>query len=147
MDDCATIFALFGFRKSFKEGYVVKVTVDDRELSGSSEGAQFVSNPAHRGRESWWACNLELPHGAVIKLETKVGVAGRGQDSDRTTEQWFLVNPDYPITEVRVPRVGFKSYPLLKGKLETISSKTQQEEKDNLIENLLSEVEDGTQKA
>ena len=78
MEVGATIFALFGFRKSFREGYVVKVFVDDRELNGSSEGSQFVSNPAHRGRESWWAVNLELPHGAVIKLETKVGVAGKG---------------------------------------------------------------------
>lgn len=131
------IFALFGFKKSFKEGYVVRVTVDDRELNGNSEGAQFVSNPANRGREAWWAIALELEEGQVVKLETKVGVSGKGQDSDRTTEQWFTVNPDYPIEEIRVPKVGFRRYPLLKGKLQTISAKTLQEEKDAVIEDLL----------
>lgn len=135
------VFALYGFKKSFKEGYIVRITVDEKELSANTEGAEYVSNPAHRGRESWWAVSLDLEEGQVIRLETKVGARGKGQDSDRTTEQWFTVNPDYPITEIRVPKVGFKRYPLLKGKLQTISAKTLQEEKDALIENLL-DIED-----
>jgi len=135
------VFALYGFKKSFKEGYIVKITLDEKELSANTEGAEFVSNPAHRGRESWWAVSLDLQEGQVIRLETKVGARGKGQDSDRTTEQWFTVNPDYPVIEIRVPRVGFKSYPLLKGKLQVISAKTMQEEKDALIENLL-DIED-----
>lgn len=135
------VFALYGFKKSFKEGYIVRVTVDEKELSANTEGAEYVSNPAHRGRESWWAVSLDLEEGQVIRLETKVGARGKGQDSDRTTEQWFTVNPDYPVIEIRVPKVGFKRYPLLKGKLQTISAKTLQEEKDALIENLL-DIED-----
>lgn len=135
------VFALYGFKKSFKEGYIVRITVDEKELSANTEGAEYVSNPAHRGRESWWAVSLDLEEGQVIRLETKVGARGKGQDSDRTTEQWFTVNPDYPVIEIRVPKVGFKRYPLLKGKLQTISAKTLQEEKDALIENLL-DIED-----
>lgn len=135
------VFALYGFKKSFKEGYIVRITLDEKELSANTEGAEYVSNPAHRGRESWWAVSLDLEEGQVIRLETKVGARGKGQDSDRTTEQWFTVNPDYPVIEIRVPKVGFKRYPLLKGKLQTISAKTLQEEKDALIENLL-DIED-----
>lgn len=142
MADTLRIFALFGFKKSFKEGYVVNVYVDDVKLTGDSEGAQFVSNPAHRGREAWWVTSLELNEGSVIRLETKAGVRGKGQDSDRTTDQWFAVNPDYPVVEIRVPRIGFKRYPLLKGKLHTVSSQTEQEAKDAVIESLLEEIEE-----
>lgn len=137
-----TIVALFGYRKSFKEGVLVSIEVDEESLSGSSEKAKYISNPAKRGFESWWIVSLELSKGSVVKLDTKVGVRGKGQDSERTTCQWFTVDPEYPIKEIRVPRVGFKNYPLLKGRLKTISSKSLQDETEQMIEGLLNENED-----
>lgn len=136
------VFALYGFKRSVAGGHVVKVAVDERELNGNTPGAQFVSNPAFRDRECWWAVTLDLDEGQVIKLTTLAGVAGKGRDTDRTTEQWFTPNEDYGSIEIRVPKVGFKRYPLLKGKLQTVSSQTEQEANDAIVEGLLKDVEE-----
>lgn len=144
MDDSEGIkvFAVFGFKKTRKDGAVVSITIDGQEVSNGSGGTQFISNPAFRGRESWWAFTRELYEGQVIKLRTTAWVPGRGHDTDRTTEQWYTVNPDYPMVEIRLPKIGYKKYPLLKGKLQMISATTEQEATDAKIESMLEEIEE-----
>lgn len=138
-----SVVALFGFRRSAKEGVLVSITVDGEHIN--AQRAKFISNPARRSTheggmgESWWLANLSLDDGSVIQLETKVGVRGRGQDSERTQSHIYVVDSESPVQEVSVRKVGFHNYPLLKGHLRTISAQSLQDQTDNMIEGHLDE--------
>lgn len=131
------IFAVFGRKKSPKEGTLVEVYINDTKVSSSADGVQFISNPALRDRDAWWALDTEVDDGTILRIETKVGIPGKGPDTDRTTTSIFEVNTEYPIIEWGVPKVGYKRFPLAKGPFNVIESRSLQDQTHQTIEGVL----------
>ena len=132
------VVAIFGFRRGVA---VVNVAVDGQELSTSGEGVQLISNPARRGYEMWWCANLEVPNGSNIKLTVKVGIKGVGPDRERSSENTYLVDSESPSHEVRVKKIGWRNFPLLKGPLKIIVEQTEQDLIDSQVEGMLEDTE------
>lgn len=121
--DSIDLFLQFGFKRAFRLGQVVKVSIGGVEVSKS--GMQFISNPAKRRTECWWAGSLTVAAGETIELETMAGVPGMGPDTERTSHQWFIADPEAEIREIEIDGIGYKGYPLLKGRLRPISTQSQ----------------------
>jgi hypothetical protein len=134
------VVGIFGWRKG-TTGALVDIYVNDRKLS-SGRGADLVSNPAHRGREMWWAASLEVPEGTIITLDVKVGIRGAGRDSDRTCKNRYVVSADYPPKEIRIRKVGFRDFPLLKGPFKILIEQSEQDTTDQRIEGMLEGVDE-----
>jgi hypothetical protein len=126
--DTVPIFVCYGFSRSAKEGCIVSVWVDDEPVTERFAGVTFMSNPGRRKRESWWGGSIDLFPGSAVRVETKVGVRGSGPDTERTTCQSFLVDAESDLTTVALPRVGYRHYPLLKGRLRPYETKSQHDD-------------------
>jgi hypothetical protein len=141
MSDTCKVVAIFGWRKG-TTGALVDVYVNDRKLSSGHEGVELISNPAHRAREMWWAARLEVPPETVVTLDVKVGVKGSGRDSDRTCNNRYVVRPDAPAKEVHIRKVGFRDFPLLKGRFSILIEESDQNATDRKIEGMFEEVDE-----
>lgn len=137
-EDTVTVFFCFGFVKSHKEGYVVKISIDDIELQPEMEGITLVSNPAKRSTQCWWAGTLACMPGSRLRVRTLVGARGKGPDTERTTDQWFTVDKESRVLDVTVPKIGFQKYPLVRGKLQPIVRRSEHDNITASIDAMLS---------
>lgn len=141
--DAVPIFLCFGWVKNAREGYVVKIEIDGEEVGASSPiEFEFVSNPAKRQRMCWWAGTVDLIPGTQVHLTTAVGARGLGRDTDRSTDQLFVVDPENNVRDISVAKVGFEKYPLLRGRLRYISAESNQDKTARAIEGMLEKVEE-----
>lgn len=138
----AQIFCTFGFKKNAREGILVSVEVDGEKISERSEGIKLISNPAHRRRECWWGGSFDVPDGSTIHLITLVGVRGAGQDTERTTDQWYTVDEEAPVHTATVSRVGYRTYPLLQGKMIPTSVTSAQDHVERELQEQLRDIEE-----
>jgi len=142
------IIGVYGSKKSSRESVLVHISIDGTEINERNARQDFdgrvvyASNPAWRGYEHWWVVSVEVPEGAIIRLETKVGVFNKGRDTDRTVTHHYEATEDAQILEVRIPKVGPKKYPLLKGRLKRVSQICEQDKIDQEVEGLFSEVDE-----
>lgn len=144
------VVGVYGSRRSGREHVLVCLSVNGTELNERVVRQEYdgtviyASNPAYRGSEHWWVVSIDVPNGAVLRLETKVGVFKKGQDTDRTVTHYYEVDDETHVIEVTVSRVGPKKYPLLKGRLKRISQSTKQDAIDQQVAGLYSDVDDDT---
>lgn len=144
-DALVPLFVQFGFKRGFRGGQVVKVEIGGAPVNKQAAGIKFISNPAKRVTECWWAGNIEVSPGVVVHLVTLVGVAGAGADTEKSTDQTFLVDPDYNMREIEVNGVGTdggKRFPLLKGCLRPISQRSQHESTLASVDAMLDSLDD-----
>lgn len=133
-----TVFICFGFVRSHKEGYIVKIAIDDVEITPNDEGITLVSNPAKRQTQCWWAGNVACSPGSNIRVQTLVGARGKGRDTERTTDQWYVVEPEARVIDITVPKVGFQKYPLARGKFVPLIRRSEQDNITASMEEMLS---------
>lgn len=69
----------------------------------------------------WWSGELWLAASDKIKISTKVGIVGQGADEDMTMDLVFAIDPDAPLVAVSWQGIGYKGYPLLKGKVRELA--------------------------
>jgi hypothetical protein len=141
------IAGVYGSKKSARESVLVRLEIGGIEINERSArdfGGQVVyaSNPAYRGYEHWWVFSVDIPEGTSIRIETMVGVYGKGRDSDRSVVGNFVADEAVSVVEFRVHKIGPKKYPLLKGKLRRLSESSAQDKTDQTIEGMFSEVEE-----
>lgn len=120
--DSIELFLQFGFKRGFRLGQVVKVSIGGKEVGKA--GMQFISNPAKRRTECWWAGSIMVAAGETVELETMAGVPGMGPDTERTSHQWFIADPEAEIREIEIDSIGYHGYPLLKGRLRPLSTQS-----------------------
>lgn len=78
---------------------------------------------------AWWAAELWLAAGDLVKIETRLARIGIGQDANRSADLMYRVDPSSPLVEVAWPGVGFKDYYLLKGYLAEVMRSTKAEQR------------------
>lgn len=119
------IFVQFGFKKGFTGGQIVSVEVGGYAVSKDSGDIAFISNPAKRVTECWWAGKVMATPGTQVHLVTKVGIRGVGPDTERSSDQWYVVDAGAPMREVEIHGVGYKGYPLIKGQMRPVSTRSE----------------------
>jgi hypothetical protein len=140
VDDTLPLFVQFGFRRGYRGGHVVKVEVGG--VAVSKNVVPFVSNPAKRQNECWWAGTIQVSPGVNIHLVTLVGVSGAGSDTERSTDQWFISDQDQDVRTVEIKGIGFEGYPLLKGRLRVVTQRSQHDHTLASVDAALDRVDD-----
>jgi hypothetical protein len=131
------IVVQIGFRKTVKEGQLIAVTVNSQEIDRDCYPGKYLNDLAHRHTNSWYLAELDCKEGDIIVIDVKTGIRQRGQDENRTFRTTFRVDPTMEITTYEVPNVGMWGFPLLKGRVEEISTVSKVDERRNEAEALL----------
>lgn len=140
--DDVPLFVQFGFRRGTRGGQIVSVEVGGEPVRKNTPGIVFISNPAKRQTECWWAGTIHVSPGASVHLETKVGISGVGPDTEKTTDQWFTVETDCDVREIEIRGVGFSGFPLLKGRLRAVSQRSDHDKTVAAVDAALASVDD-----
>lgn len=69
----------------------------------------------------WWVSEQWLARGDLIQIETKVAEAGVGRDEKRSLSMVWTVDPDASLIELRWPGIGYKDWPIAKGRIREVS--------------------------
>jgi len=126
------VAGIFGWQRG-RIGSIVNISINNTPLSPHDSDIVLLSNPAHARWSRWWAFRRVVVPGDIVRLETKVGVRGVGPDNEKTTTHYFVVEPTHMV-EIRIKKVGYKDYPLLKGTLKIQTQQSQQELTEKIIE-------------
>lgn len=86
-----------------------------------NEGEGLFLHGRTKKKLLWWLSEQWLAEGDLVRISTKVAETGVGQDEDRTMELTFSMDTSNSLIEVRWPGLGYKDFPLLKGRLREIS--------------------------
>jgi len=77
----------------------------------------------------WWSGELWLGEHDKVKISTKVGIVGQGTDEDLTMDMIFIIEPSAPLVSVTWPGIGYKGYPLLKGRVQEVARSSKADER------------------
>ncbi len=131
------IIVQIGFRKNVKEGQIVAVSLNGNDVDRDAIPGQYLTDMAHRYTNCWYLGELECVDGDVIVIEAKTGIRQKGPDDKRTFRMSFSVNSKAAVRTVEIPNVGQWGYPLLKGRVEEVSSITKADERRQSAESML----------
>lgn len=146
------VVVTIGYQKAGASGrgQLIKAAIRDAEDQGDwtdidKNDGEGVYLHGQKKNMMWWSGELWLAIGDKIKISTKVGIVGQGADEDLTMDLIFVVDPSSPLVAVTWPSVGYKGYPLLKGKVREIARASKADERrmmqiDPLFENGFDEV-------
>ena len=79
-------------------------------------------------RRCWWVAKRSLSPGDSIRIDVFTGVKGAGEDTELTGSWLYALDPSADIQEVKLPNIGPKGYPLLKGRLVELAATTKREQ-------------------
>jgi len=130
-----------GFTKNKKKSQFVKAFVNDQELSWSDDSGKFLTSNKDRVYRGmcWYLYDADIQPEDVLKLDVKTFLNGVGKDEEKTFESLYYCDEDAPVRSIEVTEVGFKGYPILKGKLLEIGSVSDLDKRKAEIEEFLNE--------
>lgn len=122
-----------------KAGQRISVFVDDVECTLGSEGKYLTSFLEGKKGQLWYFWKDEVRSGAVIRLEVQTGVVGVGQDERRTFDAVYVMDDSVAVQELNVQGVGYKGYPLLKGRFRELGSVSGEDRREAEIDTFLAD--------
>lgn len=124
-----------GYRKisnRSREGQLVQAWLNDVECSWSTlgDGGRYITSRADSSKGYLWYLwqGLVSPED-VIRLSVKTSLAKVGTDERRTFEALYSVREESAVREIMFPGVGYKGYPLIKGRVVEIASVSEQDKR------------------
>ncbi len=135
-----------GYRKAVgfrKEGQLIRTYVDDEECTwGDGEGIYLTPQTAASKGILWYMWRGEVHSESTIRICVNTSLVKIGPDEDRTFESLYFVEESAPEREVIIPGVGYKNYPLIKGRITEVASVSKTEERVANIDGFLKETLD-----
>jgi hypothetical protein len=130
-----------GFSGNAKQKQSVKAFINDQEVSWTDNSGKFLTTHKDRVQKhtTWYAYDIDLQDKDVLKLEVKTFLTGIGIDEERTFESLYYADPEAPVREIEMTGVGFKGYPVVKGRILEISSVSEEDKRKAEIEDFLNE--------
>ena len=116
-----------GFCRNMKEGQLVRASVNGEEVDRVL--GKYLTGLAQRHSNSWYLADLECVDGDIIVIEVSTGIRMKGADETRCFRKTFRVTEKHKIETITIPRVGKYGFPLIKGRVETIASVSQAQER------------------
>lgn len=123
------VTALVGYQKagvSGPRGQVVSVHYsqydypDDWQEVRIGEGEGAYPHARTLKPMCWWVAELYLASGDKVRLTTKVGIRGVGADEERSWDMMFDVDEKAPVVTLTWNGIGYRHWPLLRGRLREI---------------------------
>lgn len=130
---------LMGYQKAGvagPRGQLISVSIGSPVYPGQwyelkiGEGAGIYMHGRTKRPMCWWVSEQWLADRDLVRITTKVGIAGVGRDDERSMELIFSVDPTAPLVEVKWKGLGYRDWPLLKGHVREVSRTTPQMERD-----------------
>jgi len=78
----------------------------------------------------WWVSEQWLAEGDLIRIETKVAEAGVGRDEKRSIDMIWAVDPSSQLIELRWHGIGYKDWPIMKGRVREVSRTSPEIQRD-----------------
>lgn len=130
-----------GYTKSFghrKEGQKLSAFINDVECTWADKTGHFLTSylDTKKGK-LWYLCTEEVEHGDAIRVQVFTTIAGVGKDERRTLEMVYAADENASIQEVEISGVGMKGYPLLKGRLVSLGSVSEADNREAEAEAVL----------
>lgn len=121
-----------------REGQLIRAWVDEIECSWHDDAGRYLTSRAEASRgQLWYLWQSDVEAEGVIRIEVKTSLRGIGPDEGRTFESLYYLSPEAPVREIEVRGVGYKGYPLLKGRLVEMGTVSKQDEREADIEEFL----------
>jgi hypothetical protein len=130
MSDTFLVLIQTGFQRSAgrRPGQLVKAFLvfkdgGEEAISWSQDPEQgsFLSDRIDKQRFCWYMSKKYMTHGDVLRVEIFTGARGLGEDPNLTQQRLYLLDENAPVREFIVPNVGFKRFPLVKGRLQLVN--------------------------
>lgn len=135
------VIVQIGFLKAAgrrREGQLVRAWVNDIECSWQDEVGKYLTSRAEAARGTlWYLWQGDVSPDDVIRVSVKTSLRQIGTDEARTFESLYYVNESAPVREINVRGVGYKGYPLLKGRVVEMGTVSKQDEREADIEEFL----------
>jgi hypothetical protein len=130
-----------GSVKNRKRTQFVKAYINDQEQSWNGGEGQFLTS--HKDRVArgmiWFMCDVDLQPDDVLKIEAKTFLPGIGLDEEKTFESLYYANDESPVRSIEITEVGFKGYPLIKGRILEIGSVSEMDKRKADLEDFMNE--------
>lgn len=130
------VVVTIGYQKAGASGrgQLIKAAIRDGDDCGDwteidKNDGDGIYLHGHKKNMMWWSGELWLAANDKIRISTKVGIVGQGTDEDLTMDLIFVVDPTAPLVAVTWPGIGYKGYPLLKGKVVEVARASKADER------------------
>lgn len=113
-----------GSRRNAKMNQILEAYVNEEKVNWSSNSGMFLTTQKdrkHKG-EIWFMYEADVSEGDIIVLRCKTFISGVGPDESLTFESVYNCREDCEIKSVDMVGVGWKGYPVIKGKISEIAS-------------------------
>ena len=130
-----------GSCKTRKQTQIIKAYVNDVEMSWNDNSGRFLTTHKDRvlRQTVWYMYDLDLQPKDVLKLEVRTYLGGIGVDEERTFESLYYSDDESPVRNIEMSGVGFKGYPMLKGRILEIGSVSEEDKRKADIEEFLND--------
>jgi hypothetical protein len=140
IEDSYVVLVQVGYQKSAgrRAGQLVKAFVcfknggeEEIQWSNDPEKGKYLTDRSHRDM-CWYMANYRLSDGDQLRFDIFTGQRGVGEDPHLTQKRLMLLDANLPVREFTVPHVGFRRFPLAKGRLTetTVISKRDEIERE-----------------
>jgi len=124
------------------KAYLVFESGEEQEVTWGMVEGQWITNLLDRGSKQWFLAKVPLHDQDRVRLEVFTGYKGKGGDPKLTFKRLYVLDENSPVREFSVPLVGVRGFPLIKGRLLELSEVSQQDIKEESLQNLVVD-EDG----
>ena len=116
------IVVQIGFCKNLREGQKVSATINGQNIDRDRAAGKYLTGIAQRHSNSWYLAELTCQEGDIIAIEVCTGIRQKGPDESRCFRKTFRVSEKSTVQTVTVQRVGKYGFPLIKGRVEAVTS-------------------------
>ena len=134
------LVAQIGFKRldgNRRDGQRVVVSVNDVECSWHDNSGKYLT-PYSSSQKGiiWYLWDGDLDPGDLIRIKTVCHVAthnGKVIDEDKTFASIYTAELEAPVNEIYFKGIGFKGYPLLKGRFTLMHSESETDKREASI--------------
>jgi hypothetical protein len=135
-DDSFKVLVQIGYQKSAgrRPGQLVKAFIcfrsggeEEIQWSKDPEQGRYLSDRSHKNM-AWFLASRSISDGDSIRVEIFTGSQGQGEDPNLTQKRIYLFDESAPVREFVITNVGFKRFPILKGRFHEVESVSKRDE-------------------
>jgi len=129
-----------GWKRTPKEGQKIVASVNGDSVHWNTFPGKWLSPQAKRQYMMWHLCEIDASGGDRIEITCRTGLCGKGADEVRSFDLMYVVGSETTeVLEFGMPGVGMDRYPIVKGRLIEMAHVTDENKRNNDIENFLNQ--------
>jgi|SRR5579872_2916435 len=113
---------------------------EEIQWSNDPEQGSYLTDRSHRDM-CWYLAKRQLSDRDLIRFEIFSGIRGQGEDPNLTQKRLYQFDENAPVREFSVSHVGFRKFPLLKGRFHEIQNVSKRDEIEMELSSLVGDEE------